>query len=156
MGDQYESWIVRRLVVVWFGDWHWPGYVSKMLVGCGTRRWDCTLYLNCIVGPRWIEYGCGLLCVLVLGDDGVCGLVSNGSWGGVLNVGCCVNGTEGGSSMGVWCFKYGCMRGWVRWYLGGVLNVCCCVGVVFLNFDHGVHLGSDNYSLLLFQILAAF
>ena len=46
VGDQYESWIVRQLVGVWYGDRYWAGYVSKMLVGCGTRRWDCTLNLN--------------------------------------------------------------------------------------------------------------
>ena len=77
-------------------------------------------------------------------------------WGGVLNLGRCINGTEGGSNMAMCGFEYGCMWGCLRWYLGGILNFCCCVGAVFLNLDRGVHLGGDNYSFLLFQILAAF
>ena len=68
-------------------------------------------------------------------------------WGGVLNLCRCVNGTEGGSNMAMCGFEYGCMWGCLRWY---------CVGAVFLNLDRGVHLGGDNYSFLLFQILAAF
>ena len=59
--------------MVW--DRHWAGYVSIMLVGWGTVRWDCTLKLNTIVGLWWFEYGCGLLRVLVLGDNGVCGFI---------------------------------------------------------------------------------
>ena len=38
---------------------YWAGYILKVLVGCGTWRWDCTLNSNWIVGLRWIEYGCG-------------------------------------------------------------------------------------------------
>ena len=64
-------------------------------------------------------------------------------WGGVLNLGRCVEGTEGGSSMAVSGFGYGCGR---RFKL---MPLC---GAMCLNLDRGGHLGGGIFLVVVSNI----